>query len=65
LLPLIVLDLCSGQSSKCQNKQRGIIQKLGKAELRFLCTAHQLNEIYISTKFHVDTSYKVSCWYLL
>jgi hypothetical protein len=56
LIPLILLELCPGQSSKCKNKQRGIIQKIGKAELRFLCTAHLLNEIYLPTKFHVDTS---------
>jgi hypothetical protein len=56
LIPLIVLELCAGQSSKCKNKQRAMIQKLGQAELRFLRTAHLLNEIYPSTKFHVDTS---------
>jgi hypothetical protein len=57
LIPLIVLELCPRQSSKCKNKQRAIIQKLGKADLWFLCTAHLLNEIYLHTKFHVDTSY--------
>jgi hypothetical protein len=36
LIPLIVLQLCPGQSSKCKNKQRAIIQNLGKTELRFL-----------------------------
>jgi hypothetical protein len=56
LIPLIVLELCPGQSSKCKNKQRGIIPKLGKAELWFLCTAHLPNEIYQPTQFHVDTS---------
>jgi hypothetical protein len=38
-----------------KNKQRAIIQKLGKAELLFLCTAHLLNEIHLPTKGHVDT----------
>jgi hypothetical protein len=64
LIPVIVLELCPGQSSKCENKQRGIIKELGKAELRFLCTAHLLNEIYLPIKFHVDTSYsfRVMSW---
>jgi hypothetical protein len=57
LIPLIVLELCPAQSSKSTNKQRAIIQNLGKEELRFLCTAILLNEIYLPTKFHVDTSY--------
>jgi hypothetical protein len=43
--------------SKCKNKQRAIIQNLGKAELRFMCNALLLNEIYLPTKCHVDTSY--------
>jgi hypothetical protein len=53
------LEFCPGQSSKCKNKQRAIIQKLGTAELRFLCTANLLNEIYLSAKFHVDNSYSL------
>jgi hypothetical protein len=57
LISLILLELCPGQSSKCKNKQRVIIQKIGMAELRFLCTAHLLNEIYLPTKFHVDNYY--------
>jgi hypothetical protein len=57
LIPLILLELCPGQSSKCKNKQMGIIQKLDKAELRLLSTAHLLNEIYLPIKFYVDTSY--------
>jgi hypothetical protein len=56
LITLIVLELCPGQSSKCKNKQRAIIHKLGKTELWFLSTAHLLNEIYLPTRFHVDTS---------
>jgi hypothetical protein len=55
LITLIVLEICPGQSSKCKNKQRAIIQKLGKTELRFLYTAHLLNEIYLPTKFYVET----------
>jgi hypothetical protein len=53
LIPLIVLELCPRQSSKCKNEQRAIIKKLGKAGLLFLCTAHLLDEIYLPTKFHV------------
>jgi hypothetical protein len=50
LLPHIVLESCPGQSSKCKNKQRAIIQKLGKAELQFLCTAYLLNgSIYLQS----------------
>jgi hypothetical protein len=56
LITPIVLELCPGQTSKCKNKQRAIIQVLDKADLRFLCTAHLLNEIYLPTKIHVDTS---------
>jgi hypothetical protein len=46
--------------SKSKNKQRVFNQVLGQAELRFLCNAHLLNEIYLPTKFHVDTSYSLS-----
>jgi hypothetical protein len=43
--------------TKCKNKQRAIIHNLGKAELRFLSTAH----LYL-----LDLSiYKVSCWFFL
>jgi hypothetical protein len=31
-------------------------QKFGRADLRFFCKAHLLNEIYLSTKLLVDTS---------
>jgi hypothetical protein len=59
LISLIVLELCPGQRSKSKNRQRAIIK--GKAELQFLCIAHLLDEIYLPTKFHVDTSkFKVS-----
>jgi hypothetical protein len=57
LIPILVLEFCPGQRSKCENKQRGIIQKLGKAGLPFLCTAQLLNEIYLPTEVHVDNSY--------
>jgi hypothetical protein len=49
LIPLIVLELFTGQSSKCKNKQRAIIQKLGKAELWSFSNAHLLNEIYLQS----------------
>jgi hypothetical protein len=64
LICLIVLELCPGQSSKCKNKQKAIILKLGKVELLFFCTAHLLNEIYLPTKFYVDISccFKVMSW---
>jgi hypothetical protein len=54
LTSLEFLELCPGQSFKYKNKQRAITPKLGKAELWFLWTAP--NEIYLPTKFHVDTS---------
>jgi hypothetical protein len=56
LISLIVSELCPGQSSKGKNEQRAITQKLGKAELGFLNTAHLPNNIYLPTKFHDDTS---------
>jgi hypothetical protein len=51
LTSLIILKLCSGQSSKCKNEQRIITPKLGMAELRFLNTAQLPIEIYLPTKF--------------
>jgi hypothetical protein len=42
--------------TKFKNEQRAITPKLGKAELRFFCTALLSNEINLPTKFHVDTS---------
>ena len=35
-----------------ENKQRAMTQKLSKQELRFMCTALPLDEIYPPTKFH-------------
>ena len=40
---------------KYENKQRAITQKLSKQELRFMCTALPLDEIYPPTKFHNHT----------
>ena len=37
---------------KYENKQRALTKKLSKQELRFMCTAHPLDEIYPPTKFH-------------
>jgi hypothetical protein len=64
LIPLVVLLLCPGQSSKCKNEQRAITPKLGKVELWFFCTALLLNEIYQPTKFLVYTSccFRVMSW---
>ena len=38
---------------KYENKQRAMTQKLSKQELRFMCTALPLDEIYPPTKFHL------------
>ena len=48
----IVLEICSGQKFKYENKQRVITQKLSKQELRFMCTALPLDEIYPPKIFH-------------
>ena len=37
---------------KYENKQRAITQKLSKQELRFMCSALPLDEIYPPIKFH-------------
>ena len=37
---------------KYEYKQKAITQKLSKQELRFMCTALPLDEIYPPTKFH-------------
>jgi hypothetical protein len=55
LISLIVSELCRGEGSKYRNEQRAITPKLGISELWFLCIAHLPNEIYLLTKFHVDT----------
>jgi hypothetical protein len=51
------LKLCPGQSSNCKIEQKAITPKLGQTELRFFSTALLFNELYPSTKFHVDISY--------
>ena len=38
-------------------KQRAITQRLSKQELRFMCTALPLDEIYPPTKFHNHSNY--------
>ena len=38
-------------------KKRAITQNLGKQKLRFMCTAHPLDEIYPPTKFHNHSNY--------
>ena len=40
-----------------ENKQRAITQKSSKQELRFMCTALPLDEIYPPTKFHNHSKY--------
>ena len=42
---------------KYKLKKRAITQNLGKQELRFMCTALPLDEIYPSTKFHNHSNY--------
>ena len=42
---------------KYENKQRAIAQKLSRQELRFMCTALPLDEIYPPTKFHNHSKY--------
>ena len=42
---------------KYENQQRAITQKLSKQELRFMCTALHLDEIYLPTKFHNHSKY--------
>ena len=42
---------------KYENNQRAIIKKLSKQELRFMCTALLLDEIYLPTKFHNHSKY--------
>ena len=42
---------------KYENKQRAITKKLSKQELRFMCTALSLDEIYPPTKFHNHSWY--------
>ena len=46
-----------GTKFKYENKQREITQKLSKQELRFMCTALPLDEIYPPTKFHNHSYY--------
>ena len=40
-----------------KKKQRAITQRLSKQELRFMCTALPLDEIYPPTKFHNHSKY--------
>ena len=42
---------------KYENKQRAITEKSSKRELRFMCTALPLDEIYPPTKFHIHSWY--------
>ena len=48
----IVFEISIGQNSSMKKKkQRTITQKLSKQELRFMCTALLLDEIYPPTNF--------------
>ena len=42
---------------KYENKQWAMTQKLSKQELRFMCNALPLDEIYPPTKFHNHSKY--------
>ena len=42
---------------KYEKNQRAITQKLSKQELRFMCIALPLDEIYLHTKFHNHSNY--------
>jgi hypothetical protein len=53
LISLIVLQLCPGQDFS----KRGDNSKMRLTELWFFCIVLLLNEIYLSTMFHVDISY--------
>ena len=48
---------------KYENKQRSITQKLSKQELRFMCTALPLDEIYPPTKFNNHGKYSLGDMY--
>ena len=58
-IAFIVLEICTRQnlSMKKKKKQRAITQRLSKQELRFMCTALPLDEIYPPTKFHNHSNY--------
>ena len=45
------------KKKKKKEKQRAITQRLSKQELRFMCTALPLDEIYPPTKFHNHSNY--------
>ena len=42
-----------------KKKQRDITQRLGKQELRFMCTALPLDEMYLPTKFHNHSRHSI------
>ena len=44
---------------KYESKQRAITKKKSKQELRFMCTALPLDEIYPPTKFHNHSLYSL------
>ena len=56
----IGLEICTGQNlSMKKKKQRDITQRLGKQELRFMCTALPLDEMYLPTKFHNHSRHSI------
>ena len=44
------------------NIQRGITQKVGKPELRFIRSAHCLMVLYIGGKFSENSSSRIKLW---
>jgi hypothetical protein len=53
-IPLIVLELCPWQSSKCKH-YKGNNSKNRKSRVTFFCIALLSNEIYLPTKFPDNT----------
>ena len=45
-----------GANTKIVNTQRAIIPKVGKPELRFMCSAHCLKVFNVCVKFHENMS---------
>ena len=60
-IAFIVLEICTRQNlsmKKNKKKQKAITQGLRKQELRFMCSALHLDEIYPPTKFHNHSNYR-------
>ena len=51
-----VLKIWSGHNKKHVNTQRAITPKVGKPELRFMCSARRLMMVNVCVKFHENMS---------